>query len=91
MGSPIGATEGRDFLMHARIGARALNRHVERAFNPDRRTKRKLKKDRWALPLTMRSWMTKSGCGPDGAAGGLCRSSTLPRATGLPLERLNRS
>jgi hypothetical protein len=32
----IGAAEGRDFLMHARIGViRALNRHVERVFNPE--------------------------------------------------------
>lgn len=46
----IGAAEGRDFLMHARIGVmRALNRHVERVFNPDAKThhwgKRKLKRD----------------------------------------------
>jgi hypothetical protein len=46
----IGAAEGRDFLMHARIRVlRALNRHVERAFNPDRkgthRGQRKLKRD----------------------------------------------
>jgi hypothetical protein len=46
----IGAAEGRDFLMHARIGVlRALNRHVERVFNPDRNDthsgKRKLKRD----------------------------------------------
>jgi hypothetical protein len=34
----IGAAEGRDFLVHARIGVpRALNRHVERVFNPDRK------------------------------------------------------
>src|SRR6202030_4375480 len=34
----IQATEGRDFLMHARIGMlRALNRNVERVFNPDRK------------------------------------------------------
>jgi hypothetical protein len=33
-----GAAEGRDFLMHARIGMlRALNRHVERVFNRDRK------------------------------------------------------
>jgi hypothetical protein len=32
----IGAAEGRDFMMHARIGMlRALNRYVERVFNPD--------------------------------------------------------
>jgi hypothetical protein len=46
----IGAAEGRDFLMHARIGVmRALNRHVGRVFNPDRKPhhwgKRKLKRD----------------------------------------------
>ena len=44
------AAEGRDFLMHARIGMlRALNRNVERVFNPDRKEthwgKRKLKRD----------------------------------------------
>ena len=34
----IMAAEGRGPLMHARIGVlRALNRHVERVFNPDRR------------------------------------------------------
>jgi hypothetical protein len=34
----IGAAEGRDFLMHARIGMlRALNRNVGRVFNPDRK------------------------------------------------------
>jgi hypothetical protein len=33
----IGAAEGRDFMMHAPIGMlRALNRHVERVFNPSR-------------------------------------------------------
>jgi hypothetical protein len=47
----IGAAEGRDFLMHARIGIlRALNRRVERVFNPDRKDahwgKRKLARDR---------------------------------------------
>jgi hypothetical protein len=46
----IGAAEGRDFLMQARIGMlRALNRHVERVFNSDRKEshwgKRKLKRD----------------------------------------------
>jgi hypothetical protein len=46
----LGAAEGRDFLMHARIGMlRALNRHVERVFNPDRKDahwgRRKLKRD----------------------------------------------
>jgi len=34
----IMAAEGRGPLMHARIGVmRALNRHVERVFNPDRK------------------------------------------------------
>ena len=34
----IKAAEGRDFLMHARIGMlRALHRDVERVFNPDRK------------------------------------------------------
>ena len=47
----IGAAEGRDFLMHARIGMlRALNRHVERVFNPDRKDphwgRRKMARDR---------------------------------------------
>jgi hypothetical protein len=46
----IGSAEGRDFLMHARIGMlRALNRHVERAFNATHKDthwgKRKLKRD----------------------------------------------
>jgi hypothetical protein len=46
----IGAAKGRDFMMHARIGAlRALHRNVERVFNPDRKEtrwgKRKLKRD----------------------------------------------
>ncbi len=46
----IGAAEGRDFLMHARIGVlRALNGHVERVFNPDHKDthwgKRKLRRD----------------------------------------------
>jgi hypothetical protein len=46
----IGAAEGRDFLMHARIGVlRALNRHVERVFNPDHKDthwgRRKLRRD----------------------------------------------
>jgi hypothetical protein len=47
----IGAAEGRDFMMHARIGMlRALNRNTERVFNPDRKdthwAKRKLARDR---------------------------------------------
>ena len=51
VGCLIGAAEGRDFLMHARVGMlRALNRHVERVFNPDRKDhhwgKRKLARDR---------------------------------------------
>jgi hypothetical protein len=46
----IMAAEGRGPLMHARIGMlRALNRHVERVFNSDRKDthwrKRKLKRD----------------------------------------------
>jgi hypothetical protein len=50
-GCLIGAAEGRDFLMHARIGMlRALNRHIERAFNDAHKDthwgKRKLKRDR---------------------------------------------
>jgi hypothetical protein len=48
--SLIKTAEGRDFLMHARIGMmQALNRNVERVFNPDRKDthwgKRKLKRD----------------------------------------------
>ena len=44
------AAEGRGPLLHARVGMlRALNRHVERKFNPDRKDphwgKRKLKRD----------------------------------------------
>ena len=47
----IMAAEGRGPLMHARIGVmRALNRHVERVFNADRKDphwgKRKLARDR---------------------------------------------
>ena len=50
IGCLIGAAEGRDFMMHARIGMlRALNRHVVRTFNPDRKEtnwrKRKLRRD----------------------------------------------
>ena len=46
----IMAAEGRGPLMHARVGMlRALNRNVERVFNPDRKEthwgKRKLKRD----------------------------------------------
>lgn len=46
----IGAAEGRDFMMHARIGMlRALNRHVEPVIDPSRKDrhwgKRKLKRD----------------------------------------------
>jgi hypothetical protein len=47
----IGAAEGRYFMMHARIGMlRALNRHVERVFDPDRKDhhwgRRKLARER---------------------------------------------
>jgi hypothetical protein len=47
----IMAAEDRGPLLHARVGMlRALNRHVERTFNPDwkdhRRGKRKLARDR---------------------------------------------
>jgi hypothetical protein len=50
-GHPFGTAEGRDFLMHARIGMlRALNRHVERVFDPSRKEthwgRRKLARDR---------------------------------------------
>ena len=50
IGCLIGAAEGRDFLMHARIGVmKALNHHVVRTFNPDRKDthwgKRKLRRD----------------------------------------------
>jgi hypothetical protein len=46
----IMAAEGRGPLMHARVGVlRALNRNVERVFDPDRKDthwgKRKLKRD----------------------------------------------
>jgi len=46
----IGAAEGRDFMMHARIGMlRALNRNVEREFDSSRKDthwgRRKLKRD----------------------------------------------
>jgi hypothetical protein len=46
----IMAAEGRGPVMHARIDVlRALNRHVERLFNPDRKEhhwgRRKLKRD----------------------------------------------
>jgi hypothetical protein len=47
----IGAAEGRDFLMHARIGVlRALNRNAETVYDTDRKDthwgKRKLARDR---------------------------------------------
>ena len=47
----IGAAEGRDFVMHARIGVlRALNRNAERVFDPTRKEHhwghRKLARDR---------------------------------------------
>jgi len=50
IGRLIGAAEGRDFLMHARIGMlRALNRNVVREFDSSRKDthwgKRKLKRD----------------------------------------------
>jgi hypothetical protein len=50
IGCLIGAAEGRDFIMHARIGVmRALNRHVERVFDPSRKDhhwgRRKLARD----------------------------------------------
>jgi hypothetical protein len=50
IGCLIGAAEGRDFMMHARIGMmRAINRHIERVFDPSRKDKhwgkRKLKRD----------------------------------------------
>ena len=49
-GCLIGAAEGRDFVMHARIGVlRALNRNAERTFNASHKDKhwekRKLKRD----------------------------------------------
>jgi hypothetical protein len=49
IGCPIGAAEGRDFVMHSRIGVlRALNRNIERTLT-DRKDshwgKRKLKRD----------------------------------------------
>jgi hypothetical protein len=38
IGCLIGAAEGRDFLMHARVGMlRALNRQVERTFDSSRK------------------------------------------------------
>ena len=47
----IKTAEGRDFLLHSRIGMmRALNRNIERVFNSDRKEthwgKRKLARDR---------------------------------------------
>src|SRR5258706_16213352 len=49
-GCLIGAAEGRDFMMHARIGVlRTLNRNVERTFDSSRKDKhwgkRKLRRD----------------------------------------------
>jgi hypothetical protein len=49
-GCLIGAAEGRDFMMHARIGVlRALNRNVVREFDSSRKEpqwgRRKLKRD----------------------------------------------
>jgi hypothetical protein len=38
IGCLIGAAEGRDFLMHARVGVmRAINRHIERVFAAPRK------------------------------------------------------
>ncbi|MDB5577793.1 MAG: hypothetical protein JWR80_2969 [Bradyrhizobium sp.] len=50
IGCLIGTAEGRDFLMHARIGMlRALNRHVEKTFDSTRKEthwgRRTLKRD----------------------------------------------
>ena len=50
IGRLIGAAEGRDFLMHARIGMlRALNRHLVQEFDSSRKDthwgRRKLKRD----------------------------------------------
>ena len=50
VGCLIGAAEGRDFLLHSRIGVlRALNRNVERTFDSSRKDahwgQRKLKRD----------------------------------------------
>jgi hypothetical protein len=50
IGCLIGAAEGRDFMMHSRMGVlRALNRNVERTFNASHKDshwgKRKLKRD----------------------------------------------
>jgi hypothetical protein len=47
----IMAAEDRGLLLHARVGIlRSLNRHVERAFNPDRKDphwgRRRLARDR---------------------------------------------
>jgi hypothetical protein len=46
---PVGAAEGRDFVMHSRIGVlRALNRNVERTLTDRKEThwgRRKLKRD----------------------------------------------
>jgi hypothetical protein len=51
IGRLIGAAEGRDFLMLVRIGVmRALNRNIERVFDPTRKEhhwgRRKLARDR---------------------------------------------
>jgi hypothetical protein len=38
IGCLIGAAEGRDYLMHARVGVmRAINRHIERVFAAPRK------------------------------------------------------
>jgi hypothetical protein len=50
----IGAAEGRDFLMHARIGIlRALNRHVERVLEPSRKDTRWGKTEAQEGPVTI--------------------------------------
>jgi len=50
----IGAAEGRDFLMHAQIGMlRALNRNVERVFDPSRKDTPLAKTKAQERPVTM--------------------------------------
>jgi hypothetical protein len=60
----IGAAEGRDFLMHARIGMlRALNRQVEQVIDASREAKhwgrRKLARDRGPIGFekSMKRWI----------------------------------
>jgi hypothetical protein len=51
VGCLIGAAEGRDFLMHARIGMlRALNRNVVREFDSSR------KEPQWGRRKLKRAW-----------------------------------